>query len=144
MGSYLRTNYRIGGRELDITALGAAVMDGSWGYAASGPGTRREHGGLIMGSTGAAASVNPTISAFGAMSQYYGSGLFDAGYKIFPILARQLGTATQGLIEWSISATANNSLIYFITYRVSDVSTLTGASGSSLDMFWVGLIVSGP
>lgn len=145
MGSYLRTNYRISGRELDITALGEAVMQGSWGYAASGPGTRREHGGLIMGSTASGASVNPTIAAYSMMSLYYGSGLFDSGYKIFPIAAYQVGTATQGIIQWSISATAAaDSNIYFRSYRISDVSTLTGASGSSLAMFWVGLIVSGP
>lgn len=142
--SYLRTNYRIGGRELDITALGEAVMQGSWGYAGSGPGTRREHGGLIMGSMGGIGSVSPTISAYGAMSEYYGSGLFDSGYKIFPIAAFPIGTHSAFVIQWSISATAANSMVYFKTYLVSDSSTLTGISGSNVNFVWAGLIVSAP
>lgn len=154
MGSYLRTNYRITGRELDITALGEAVMQGSWGYAASGPGTRREHGGFIMGSMGGVASVNPTISAYGAMSEYYGDGLFGSGYKIFPIVAYPGDTGSLAVIQWSISATAAaNSMIYFRTYRLSaSASTFetaagvikTGLSGSNVDFVWAGLIVSAP
>lgn len=144
MGSYLRTNYRITGRELDITALGEAVMKGSWGYVGSGPGTRREHGGLIMGSS-SAYSVNPTISAYGAMSEYYGGGLFGSGYKIFPIAAHQHATGSAFQLQWSISATAAaDSNIYFQMWLVSDSSTFTGLSGSSKEFMWVGLIVSGP
>jgi len=82
MGSYLRTNYRITGKELDAEAIGGGVVQGSWG---GGAGTRREYGGFIMGSFNSTVySVIHPISAYGAMSEYFGDGMFDSGYKIFP------------------------------------------------------------
>lgn len=151
MGSYLRTNYRITGRELDIDAIGGGVFQGSWGYAGSGPGTRREYGGFVMGSADYL-SVNPTIGTFSMLSMYYGSGWFGEGYRVFPFAAFQVGTGTHLYVQWSISATAADSNIYFKTYVLTgDASTFetaavvfTGASGSDVNLVWAGFIVSAP
>lgn len=162
--SYLRTNYRVTGRQIDITAIGGALASvGSFG---GGAGTAREYGGFIMGSFASAVySVIHPISAFGAMSQYYGSGKFGSGYRIFPIMIKNAsqpigGTASVHYeFHWSVSG----SLFWIIGTKLSqvfdsvsgtgvaaektivtDVAASVFASNESIHVVWAGWIVSAP
>lgn len=138
--SYLRCNYRITGKQIDIDAIGGGIVAGSWG---GGPGTNRAFGGFIMGSyNGPAYATYHVISAYGAMSQYFGSGQFDSGYKIFPFAVWDAsvpigGTASVGYkYLWSV----DGSLIYIrgvkesvyyadYTYKYDD-SAVTGLAAT--------------
>ncbi len=157
MGSYLRTNYRIGGRELDIDGIGGGAVEGSWG---GGAGTRREYGGFIMGSFNSAVlSVIHPISAYGAMSEYYGDGLFDSGYKIFPMVVRDASVPIGGTtsVAYFYMATVTGSLFYVLGNKASahliSAATQSGpvlgapsvfASNESAHFVWAGFIASGP
>ena len=157
MGSYLRTNYKISGRELDIDAMGGGVALGSWG---GGAGTRREHGGFVMGSFNSAVlSVIHPISAYGAMSEYYGSTMFDSGYKIFPIIIRNASVPADAItsVTYFYAATMTGSTFYVIGNKGSSLmlsaATQSGpvlgapsvfASNESAHFVWAGFVVSGP
>lgn len=157
--SYLRTNYRISGKELDYDAIGGGVVAGSWG---GGAGTNRGFGGFIMGSFNStvASTIHP-ISAYGAMSEYFGDGEFGSGYKIFPLMVKNAsvpygGTASVGYeFHWSMSG----SIFWVMGVKKSLISiTGTGldaatnavpaaslfASNESAHFVWAGWIVSGP
>jgi hypothetical protein len=158
--SYLRTNYRLTGKELDIDAIGGALGE-SAGSFAGGPGTNRPFGGFIMGSyNGAAYATYHVISAYGAMSAYYGGGMFNSGYKIFPFMVKNASVPIGGtasvlyFYNWSVSG----SLFNIIGIKISGVSISgTGvtntnalgiasgfASGETIHIIWAGFIVSGP
>lgn len=149
MGSYLRTNYRVTGAQLDAEALGGGVVQGSWG---GGAGTRREYGGLIMGSFNSAvlSAVHP-ISAYGAMSEYYGGGLFDSGYKIFPfaIFDGSVPVGGTASVQYIYGATITGSLFYVKGIKMSQSGTVKAgalgfASNESAHFVWAGFIVSAP
>lgn len=153
----MRTNYRISGREINADAIGGGAALGSWG---GGAGTRREHGGFIMGSFNSAAlSIIHPISAYGAMSEYFGSGLFASGYKIFPFDIRNASAPSDGVasVAYFFDATVTGSLFYVIGNKASayliSVGTLSGpvlgvpsllASNESIHIVWAGFIVSTP
>lgn len=157
MGSYLRTNYRITGREINADAIGGGAALGSWG---GGAGTRREHGGFIMGSFNSAVlSVIHPISAYGAMSEYYGGGLFDSGYKIFPLMVRNASVPNGGTasVGYFFDATVTGSLFYVVGNKASahliSAATQSGpvmgspsvlASNESVHIVWAGFIASSP
>ena len=144
---YLRTNYRITGKELDFTAFGEVMKLGSWLGSA---GTRREGGGLIMGSYGGSLSVDGilVISALGAMSAYYGSGLFGEGYRIQPFYAYANITfpGTISIYNQIMPTFSHDgSLAYIKVYLGSEASVAEDMnSGLSAGVKWVGFIVSTP
>lgn len=148
MGSYLRTNYRITGKELDDDAIGGGLSrdEGSMG---SGPGATRWHGGFIMGSVNAAWSGGAVvdIGAFSAMSNYFGDAyvtILNSGHRLHVIAVHQIGTACIQFYQWSLSGTAiNDSGCYIKGYALSDASAATGPSGNA-HFAWYGFIVSGP
>jgi hypothetical protein len=140
--SYLRTNYRITGKEIDIDAIGGGVIAGSWG---GGAGTDRAFGGFIMGSfNGSAYATYHIISAYGAMSQFYGSGKFDSGYKIFPFMVKDASVPVGGTTSvgydyyWSVSGSLINIIgvkksvtRYFTDYTLKyDDSAVTGLAAT--------------
>jgi len=164
--SYLRCNYRITGKQLDIDAIGGGVALGSWG---GGSGTNRAFGGFIMGSyNGAAYATYHVISAYGAMSQYFGSGQFDSGYKIFPFAIWDASVPIGGTTSvgykylWSISGSlifvkgVKESVYYeyldsatyglAVTASIGPVKNVTSGftSGESIHIVWAGWIVSSP
>jgi len=160
--SYLRTNYRITGKELDADAVGGGVVLGSWG---GGAGTNRAFGGFIMGSyNGAAYATYHVISAYGAMSQYYGSGQFDSGYKIFPFAVWDASVNLTGdvSVNYKYLWSASGSLIIIKGLKFSEIlDSVSGtagveatvvkrhvasafASGESIHFVWAGWIVSAP
>ena len=153
----MRTNYRITGKELDVDAIGGGAVLGSWG---GGAGTRREFGGFVMGSFNSAVlSVIHPISAYGAMSQYYGDGLFDSGYKIFPIIIRNASVPADAItsVAYFYAATMTGSTFYVVGNKASSLmlsaATQSGpvmgaasvfASNESAHFVWAGFVVSGP
>ena len=142
MGSYLRTNYRITGKELDITAIGGGVPLSSW---AGGAGTRREFGGLVMGSVNAVDSVF-SLPATQVMASFYGATIASAmnsGYKFVPIgfqIRYVVGSVTAPHPA-GIWATLDDSAA-MVLIGGSDVSQVT--SSISAHFIYAGFIVSGP
>lgn len=142
--SYLRTNYRLTGRELDITAIGGGVVEGSWG---GGPGTRRAHGGFIMGSVNVLNSIYKQ-SAYGAMSAYYGEGAFGSGYKVWPIAIVVRG----GSVPLEVFPTGSIDSVFCLLPRLraeigsaASIAWTTSIGDSySINVIWAGFIVSGP
>ena len=147
MSKYLRTNYRLTGGLLDPDGIGAGGAKGSW---LGGAGTDNPYGGFIMGSMTAQNSIF-TVSAYGAMSAYYGAGKFASGYKIMPIAVYNIhqGSALQQVYA---TMSFNNSVFALIPVRLSltpgsaasaDLDVVTGASVSA-KVVWAGFIVSSP
>lgn len=160
--SYLRTNYRLTGKEIDVDAIGGGVVAGSWG---GGAGTNSPFGGFIMGSFASTvlSALHP-ISAYGAMSEYFGGGQFGSGYKIFPFAIWDGSVPLGGGVSvnykylWSVSG----SLFWVIGLKFSEVlASVSGtagveatvidrlvatafASNESVHIVWAGFIVSGP
>lgn len=146
MGSYLRTNYRISGKELDINAIGGGIALASYVGSA---GTRREYGGFIMGSISASVvGEGATITASEAMSMYYGSALFGNGYRIMPIVAHQVGTGTAFIVHGSCDDAGDSNIYFsFIALTVDAASNpIPGpvVGGVEAHIVWAGFIISGP
>ena len=142
MAKYLRTNYRLTGRLIDPDAIGGGAALGSW---LSGAGTRDAFGGFVVGSITANNSIL-IMSAYGALNEYFGDGMFTSGYKILPIAWHAI---KQGSAPYDVylSLSFNNSAIPFIPYRASlTVSQLDYATGVSVSakVVWCGFIVSVP
>ena len=153
----LRTNYRKTGGTVDIVAVGGGVAVGSWG---GGAGTTLPYGGFIMGSFNSAVlSIIHPISAYGAMSEYFGSGLYNSGYKLFPMIVKNASVPSDAVAsviyayDWSLSA----SLFWVVGNKMSayliSVTGLSGpvlgvpsvfASNESAHFVWAGWIVSSP
>jgi len=142
MGSYLRTNYRITGKELDITAIGGGVPLSSW---AAGAGTRREFGGFVMGSVATALASVYSLPATQVMASYYGETIaigMDSGYKFVPI-------AFQLRIVGEDASTSIHAM--WATLDGSAAMVHVGGSGYSvlqstvtLNFVYAGFIVSSP
>lgn len=165
--SFLRTNYRLTGKEIDIDAIGGAMGE-SVGSFAGGPGTNRPFGGFIMGSFNSTAySVIHPISAYGAMSEYFGDGQFDSGYKIFPVMIRNASIPVGGTasVYYDFIGSMSGSLFWVIGVKMSYFSQMLDstidltatqsiagiianisvfASNESIHFHWAGFIVSGP
>lgn len=149
MGSYLRTNYRITGGELDANALGGGLVQGSWG---GGAGTRKQYGGFIMGSFASTMLTTTTpISAYGAMGSYYGDGLFGPGYKIFPfaVLDGSVPVGGTASVQYIYAASTDGSIFYVKGIKISQSGTAKAgavgfASEEAVHFVWAGFIVSGP
>lgn len=144
---YLRTNYRLTGGVIDIDGIGAGANKGSW---LGGTGTMNPHGGFVMGSMTGQNSIF-IVSAYGAMSAYYGDGQFGSGYKIMPIAVYNIhqGSALQQVYA---TMSFNNSAFALIPVRLSltpgsatsaDLNVVTGASVSA-KVVWCGFVVSTP
>ncbi len=143
MGKYLRTNYRLTGGLVDPDAIGGGAVSGSW---LGGAGTRNAYGGFVVGSITVNNSIL-TISAYGALNEYFGNGMFTSGYKVLPIAWH---VVKQGSAPYDVylSLSFNNSAIPFIPYRLSlhTASQLDYATGVSISakVIWCGFIVSTP
>ena len=156
-GSVLRTNYRKTGGVTDITAIGGAGALGSWG---GGAGTPLPYGGFIMGSfNSAVTSILHPISAYGAMSDYYGGGNFNSGFKIFPLMVKNASVPNDAVasVAYDFDWTITGSIFWVVGNKMSayliSVATLSGpvlgvpsifASNESAHFVWAGFIVSSP
>ena len=143
--SYLRCNYRLTGKQIDIDAIGGGIALGSWG---GGAGTNRAFGGFIMGSINANNSVI-TDSAYGAMSHYYGDGQFGSGYKVVPVAFQYLG----GSVDYKVYTTMSfdGSVFALIPYKIYDIGSAASITTSmsvgdsiSVALVWAGWVVSAP
>jgi hypothetical protein len=173
-GGFLRTNFRRTGQQ-QITAIGGGIPQTSWvgtgNLAQSGQGLNMPFGGFIMGSfansgeiTGgitygysistAATSAFVIISAYGAMSAFYGSGLYGSGYAIMPFAMNQkyANVSNNLTIVWTFSAFASTA---GATYSVDKASCfwlfplgsngLLVPSGSvTCAAVWAGWVISSP
>jgi hypothetical protein len=135
--SFLRTNYRTTGKEIDIDAIGGGIVAGSWG---GGAGTNRPFGGFIMGSfNGSIYATYHIVSAYGAMSEYFGSGQFDSGYKIFPIAIWDASvpvgatTSVNYKFLWSVSGSLFNvKIVKMSTWYDSAVNKYADSATTGL------------
>jgi len=150
--SYLRTNYRITGKELNYDAIGGGVREGAWG---GGGGTNRPFGGFMAfsaaisvqeRSAGITAGLSGLMveSTYGLMSLYYGSGQFGAGYKFWPFGARVLSmsdvaitdlSAGGNTVEWQ-EMKASDSIMVLRPFRRSQQAVSTPTSVDSKLMAW--------
>lgn len=139
--SYLRTNYRLTGGQLDIDAIGGGIPAAS---IFGGAGTLDRHGGLIMGSFASEVDTYFDQSAFGAMSDWYGSvfaTMLDSGHRIMPMGAQ---------VRLLITSVTNQLLLTGSVAGDSRFRVYIGNSGSlptstsSLGLVWWGLIISTP
>ena len=162
-GQYLRTNYRATGKEVDIDALGLAMLSCSRN---AGPGTIRPCGGLIfMSLSGAFCDVGGgTVmsgafgdSTLGTLSLYYGSGNFGSGYLFLPVYMGTLSYSTKGVAaNWIGDNAAPHFRVMNITTSGSvwmisamKVSGALGGSGTYASevharLLIFGFVVSGP
>lgn len=143
-GSFLRTNYRQTGRELDLLAIGEGIPKSSYG---GGAGFQRGYGGFIMGSFATELVGFYAQSAIGAMSNWLGSVYvtnLDSGWRIAPIgyNLRLLTTSVAtdvGNIFMTYSA-AGDSMFRFYPGQSGSFAT----SSSSVGLVWWGFIISSP
>jgi hypothetical protein len=142
-GGYLRTNFRREGGN-SMTALANGYANTS--YAGGAGLDHAVGGGLIFGSsrtvTGSFATTGSShfeISAYGAMSAFFGDGAFTSGYAIkvigFNIKYANGAASTRGLF-----ASNSGSMVYVYTAG----STVLGASSFSASFEFTGLIISAP
>ena len=129
------------------TLLGKGILAGSYG---GGAGAQIIRGGLVAGSINALNSVM-SITAYEAMSAFFGSGLFGSGYKITPLNVNN----AYGSIAYKVYATGSiqGSIVCFIPMALTIAAGVTastytasyarGASISGNFMFF-GFIVSVP
>lgn len=163
----LKTNYRVPGAQLEIKALGGGMpLASAWG----GAGQYMPYGGwmylswvgTIQDATGGVAanqSYAVVISTFGALSKFYGSGLYSAGFKFIPVNARVLSLtdtafsagARPSVLPQVITCFASGSyaLVKILGYSVSAATgaawlgTLATIAGECRIDVW-GFIASGP
>jgi len=161
--SYLRTNYRLTGAELDVDAIGGGFLQAS---NAGGAGTWSPHGGFILVSLPVSASAIMdasagitanrsgcyTLSTLGLLSLYYGSGVFGGGYVAQPIFVNAISSHLSvgsisvggGLITWM--PVANSSSIINIKLRVLSIgqASAVGGTGSITILDWASMGGSQP
>ena len=146
-GGYLRTNFRRTGG-LPLLAVGGGYQYTSY---AGGAGLNQAYHGFIMGSFASATNSVFKVSAYGAMSAWFGSTVYDSGFQIVPIALtpqRVLGGAV-GEIAVSVTGVpcinlwASQSGSVFAVYMGgSTVSVVTSSLTAAFT--WAGFIVSGP
>lgn len=154
-GSYLRTNYRSTGGELDIIGIGGGILLAS---NAGGAGTKRAFGGFILVSlpvsasaimdASAAVTANRsgcyTLSTYALLSLYYGTAEATVGCKAFPLWVAAISshlsvgsvTVGGGLIQWMPVAPSGS--ILNIKLRVLSVAaeSAAGGTGSVTKLDW--------
>ena len=144
-GGYLRTNFnRTGG--LPLLDIGGGYQYTSY---AGGAGLNRPYQGFVMGSVATPVNSVYAVSAYGAMSAWFGGGLYDSGYQIVPVafVPQQVlgGTGIVALVTGvpgvNLWATMSGS-IFFAFLGGSTVSVVT--SSISAHFTWAGFITSGP
>lgn len=150
MGSYLRTNYRITGKEIDPDAIGGGILN----FEATSGVSRRFHGGFIWGSF--ASNMTTTgiipISAYGAMQEYYGvtqvSNVWGSGYRVQPVAAWPNLTWPGTLSIWTKAVPTlshDSSIAYLVPYIASSGSVWALLESSlTAGVKWFGFIVSTP
>lgn len=134
---YLRTNYRITGKELDADAIGRVLLNLSAG--ADQMSGAKYAGGLMFFSWAfdrppTTSGVIP-VSAYGAMCQTYGptitSGIFGSGFRIGWVMAYVKpsvggpGTATASCYKYVVIPTDSYST------SIALISALHGSTGST-------------
>ncbi|MDO8618420.1 MAG: hypothetical protein Q7R49_00585 [Candidatus Daviesbacteria bacterium] len=144
---YLTGNFKTQNKDMQGLLLGSGLIAGSYG---GGSAQEYFNGGLLLVSINANNSIF-SIAAYEAMSQFYGSQIFDSGYKIVPIMVQEkIGSVAYNVFPTG-SITA--SRIHFIpqiftinavaTASTFTVSTSRGPSISA-NFTFMGLIVSMP
>lgn len=146
--SELIGNWKTRDRDLGLdTLLGKGILAGSYG---GGTGARITRGGLVVGSINALNSIM-SITAYEAMSAFFGSGLFGSGYKITPLNVNN----GYGSIAYKVYATGSiqGSIVCFIPMVVTIAAgatqstyTASYARGTSIstNFTFFGFIVSAP
>jgi hypothetical protein len=91
------------------------------------------------------------ISAYGAMSGWFGAGAYTSGYKILPIniMPKQIAlpsspttSGEQGPYLWASVSTGTDSC--FGVNIAASTYSVTGSECSLIDFIWVGFICSSP
>jgi hypothetical protein len=166
-GGFLRTNFRRTGQQ-PITAIGGIYPFTSYAGVqgiGTGTGTNMPFGGLIMGSVNltsgdasalgyyAGASNLMVISAYGAMSGWFGAGAYTSGYRILPVAfiprimagitnASSPSGAGGGPFIWASMSVPGDST-FGVLVAASTLSAVP-ACYSLVDFRWVGFICSSP
>jgi len=110
----LRVNYRRTGGVAGVNELAAGMANGITGSAGINAG------GLMWLTSIRTSTYTGSIavfSAYGLMSAYYGSGLYDSGYAIQPLIVHPLSFSTVGGGDLSgakaVSLRTSGSLLIF-------------------------------
>lgn len=156
--SYLRTNRRLTGRELDADAIGGGIvnwLEGSMGSPLINRGARW-HGGFVLFSIQNVNSGIISIAADSIIAQFYGvtfaSNVLDGatGYKVVPVAVYGISEMSY-LHAYAPTFSMGTDSIAFIAVRKTSLSTgpseivLTlQAASVSQHLVCVGLIVSVP
>ena len=154
---YLRTNYRISGKELDADAIGRTLLNLS---AGSDQMSGVRYGGGLMfyswtfNSPPTTSGVIP-ISAYGAMCQTYGptitSGLIGSGYRIGWVMAWVTPSTgadgTASCFKWVVVPTNSYSTSIALITALHASHGSTGAvliSTESIAFTLMGFVMSTP
>lgn len=152
-GSFLRTNYRQTGGEVDMVALGRGILLAS---AAGGAGTTKPYGGMLVlsmsGSFNGAGAF--TDSTYGTMSLYYGGAAFNSGYKFMPLIIQTLSIGTVAVTDLINGTSAPRFILANVTFngsiwlisaiKQSAAGSCTAASQVDARLLVMGFIVSAP
>jgi hypothetical protein len=155
-GGFLRTNFRRTGQQ-PITAIAGGFPFASYGASAglgTGIGLTLPFGGFIMGSitdsmyvasatTSTAQSNVIVVSAFGAMSAWFGAGAYGTGYQIVPIafIPKFIQTSFSTIESPFLWAQISGSCFQV---NIGHSTSAYGASIYSIVAQWVGFITSSP
>ena len=141
----LRVNYRKTGGIADLTALGGAIAKTQ--LSAAGAQITDPYGGVIF-LTSYFISANEIAgkvgdSAFGIMSAFYGSGVYNSGYAIQPVNVVPLSVSDILIRSQLIAASyrTSGSCAVFTVY--ANASTVA-ASTADVVVTMLGLVISGP
>jgi len=141
MGQVLRVNYRKTGGVAGVAQLANGMANGLTGSAGINAG------GLIYLTSFNGNTYSQSLyaqSAYGIMSAYYGSGLYDSGYAIqilnvVPLSFSDVaGGGLSGLAVTSIRT--SGSLVIFQAW----VNGAAIASGSTCNFQMLAVVISGP
>ena len=157
----INSNWRIDNSgQFGAALLASNIVAGSFLPAAAGGvgGASNLGGGFIVGSFASQLSGVGflQISAFGALSAFYGGG-FASGYKIFPIAFQDFsGDGQSTPITYRVTATqalaSVDSIIAIAAFKLTTTAAGSGggalsptlASNVSVHFLWTGWIVSTP
>jgi hypothetical protein len=171
-GGYLRTNFRRTGQQ-QVTAIGGGIPLTSWIgtgiLGQSGQALRQPYGGFIMGSiintggqiTGlttygyslsdANISAVVAVSAYGAMSAWYGAGVYNSGYVIMPfaITPKNLNTSDVKCLNLTWSTMASTAGITYpfgpsVFMIIPMGSAVAVCCSQSVNCIWAGWVISSP
>ena len=142
MGGYLRTNFKRTGQ----TSLYA--MAGGFPFTSydGGAGLNRPYQGFIMGSLTASESLIG-VSAYGAMSAWFGGGFYDSGYQIVPggfqVRVNTASTPAPGSGQGPYMFPSISGSIFFVFVAGSTTSSPATATYTTAFSWW-GFISSSP